>query len=103
MTALWTLKGSVGRGTIVEAETVATGVPKTGVAMDVATLDFVSFEFDLTRVAATSIEWWMLGSVDGVVFTRVPVVNTVSGNDLVHADGENTRAQAVSGRSFPGL
>jgi hypothetical protein len=69
----WTNNGEKGEGLVVDDATLAAGVPVTGDAQDVAVLDFVSFSFKLTQVAATVVLWYYEGSTDGTNYKRMPV------------------------------
>lgn len=94
----WTNKNKRGNGQVMTAAVVATGVPVTSDDMYVGILDRLSLFFTLTRVAATSVEWWLEGSYDGVSWFRMPaILDEGTPPGVTHADGEHTRAQAVSG------
>jgi hypothetical protein len=61
--------------------------------MDVQDLDFVSFAFTHVRVAATSVEWWYEGTLDGTAWHRLPVnPDTSSPPNIDQAKGEKSRA-----------
>ena len=85
--------GRAGEGEVMDATVIAQDTPAVGDNMDVQTLDAVSFAFSHTRVAATSIEWWYEGTLDGSTWHRLPV-NDDAGTPpgVTVANGEKTRA-----------
>ena len=90
--------GRAGEGQVMDAAVIAQDSPATGADMDVQNLDFVSFAFNHTRVAATSVEWWYEGTLDGTTWHRLPVnPDTSSPPDIEQQVGEKTRTW-VSGK-----
>lgn len=85
--------GRAGEGEVMSAAVIAQDSPATGENMDVQDLDFVSFAFSHTRVAATSVEWWYEGTLDGTAWHRLPVnPDASSPPDITQNKGEKTRA-----------
>lgn len=84
--------GRAGEGEVMSAAVIAQGSPATGDDMDVQDLDVVSFAFTHTRVAATSVEWWYEGTLDGTAWFRLPVNPDVgTPPNVTVANGEKTR------------
>jgi len=90
----WTNRvGRAGEGLVMDAAVIAQDTPATGANMDVQNLDYVSFAFTHVRVAATSVEWWYEGTLDGTTWHRLPVnPDASSPPNITQNKGEKTRA-----------
>ncbi|KKM13773.1 hypothetical protein LCGC14_1712830 [marine sediment metagenome] len=61
-----------GVGQVITAGVLLAATPVVSSVIDVQTRKKLGLRFDLTRVAATSVIWHLLGSTNGTDFSRVP-------------------------------